>query len=132
MHEGSAWDRSGTTELIGSTRRSRRRLILHLTSQAILCVGLFFKIERVITESTVKAHMKAILRKLGLQNRTQAALAPTPPRGPERRGSQGQQNVPLVVPVARSSCCPRLNSGRTRSVLKGDCSFHDVCTPLRH
>ena len=61
MHEGSAWDRSGTTELIGSTRRSRRRLILHLTSQAILCMGLFFKIERVITESTVKVHMKAIL-----------------------------------------------------------------------
>jgi two-component system, NarL family, nitrate/nitrite response regulator NarL len=28
----------------------------------------------VITESTVKVHLKAILRKLRLQNRTQAAL----------------------------------------------------------
>ena len=28
----------------------------------------------VITESTVKVHMKAILRKLRLQNRTQAAI----------------------------------------------------------
>jgi DNA-binding NarL/FixJ family response regulator len=59
----------------------------------LLCTGLFLQIERytairltegasnkiiarklVITESTVKVHMKAILRKLRLQNRTQAAI----------------------------------------------------------
>jgi two-component system nitrate/nitrite response regulator NarL len=33
-----------------------------------------FKIARFITESTVKMHMKAILRKFRLQNRAQAAI----------------------------------------------------------
>ena len=37
-------------------------------------MGLFFQIARFITESTVKVHMKAILRKLRLQNGTQAAI----------------------------------------------------------
>jgi hypothetical protein len=36
--------------------------------------GVVFQIARFITESTVKVHMKAILRKLRLQNRTQAAI----------------------------------------------------------
>jgi two-component system nitrate/nitrite response regulator NarL len=40
-------------------------------------LGLFFKLvvpAFATTDSTVKVHMKAILRKLRLQNRTQAAI----------------------------------------------------------
>jgi two-component system nitrate/nitrite response regulator NarL len=52
---------------------SRRELVILRT----LTEGASNKIiarKLVITESTVKVHMKAILRKLRLQNRTQAAI----------------------------------------------------------
>jgi two-component system nitrate/nitrite response regulator NarL len=52
---------------------SRRELVILRT----LTEGTSNKIigrKLVITESTVKVHMKAILRKLRLQNRTQAAI----------------------------------------------------------
>ena len=56
---------------------SRRELVILRT----LTEGASNKIiarKLVITESTMKVHMKAILRKLRLQNRTQAAIwAPT-------------------------------------------------------
>jgi len=47
-------------------------LILRMLTQGASNKTIAFKL--VITESTVKVHMKAILRKLRLQNRTQAAI----------------------------------------------------------
>jgi two-component system nitrate/nitrite response regulator NarL len=62
---------SQTGEAVPSLSR-RERLILRM-----LMLGASNKViarNLVITESTVKVHMKAILRKLRLQNRTQAAI----------------------------------------------------------
>ena len=50
----------------------REMLILRMLTQGASNKTIAFKL--VITESTVKVHMKAILRKLRLQNRTQAAI----------------------------------------------------------
>ena len=61
------------SELIASARRSREAAKSYFPP-ALLCTGLFFQIVQVITESMMKAYMKAILRKLRLQNRTQAAI----------------------------------------------------------
>jgi hypothetical protein len=58
----SGWDRSGTTELIGVDERLSGDTLHEVV----------FQIARVITESTVKVHMKAILRKL--RTGTQAAI----------------------------------------------------------
>jgi two-component system nitrate/nitrite response regulator NarL len=44
------------------------RMLMEGASNKVIALKL------VITESTVKVHMKAILRKLRLQNRTQAAI----------------------------------------------------------
>ena len=50
----------------------REMLILHMLMQGASNKTIALKL--VITESTVKVHMKSILRKLRLQNRTQAAI----------------------------------------------------------
>ena len=50
----------------------REMLILRMLMQGASNKTIALKL--VITESTVKVHMKAILRKLRLQNRTQAAI----------------------------------------------------------
>ena len=50
----------------------REKLILQMLTQGASNKAIALRL--VITESTVKVHMKAILRKLRLQNRTQAAM----------------------------------------------------------
>jgi DNA-binding NarL/FixJ family response regulator len=62
---------SGETSNVPSLSR-REMLILHMLMQGASNKTIALKL--VITESTVKVHMKAILRKLRLQNRTQAAI----------------------------------------------------------
>ena len=52
---------------------SRRELVI-LRSLTEGASNKLIAIKLVITESTVKVHMKTILRKLRLQNRTQAAI----------------------------------------------------------
>jgi two-component system nitrate/nitrite response regulator NarL len=57
--------------------RRREKPVASLVILRTLTEGASNKIiarKLVITESTVKVHMKAILRKLRLQNRTQAAI----------------------------------------------------------
>ncbi len=62
---------SGETSDVPSLSR-REMLILRMLMQGASNKTIALKL--VITESTVKVHMKAILRKLRLQNRTQAAI----------------------------------------------------------
>jgi two-component system nitrate/nitrite response regulator NarL len=52
---------------------SRRELVI-LRTLTEGASNKMIALKLVITESTVKVHMKAILRKLRLQNRTQAAI----------------------------------------------------------
>ena len=64
-------EESDATSDVPSLSR-REMLILRMLMQGASNKTIALKL--VITESTVKVHMKAILRKLRLQNRTQAAI----------------------------------------------------------
>lgn len=60
--------------------------------------------ELAITDATVKVHVKAILKKIGAQNRTQAAIWATrnPGYGRARQASEAQLAVPPLPPAV----CP--------------------------
>jgi two-component system, NarL family, nitrate/nitrite response regulator NarL len=66
--------RSGASEDDDASRGLSRREVSILRSLTEGASNKVIARKLVITESTVKVHMKAILRKLRLQNRTQAAL----------------------------------------------------------
>ena len=68
---GAKLEESDATSDVPSLSR-REMLILRMLMQGASNKTIALKL--VITESTVKVHMKAILRKLRLQNRTQAAI----------------------------------------------------------
>jgi DNA-binding CsgD family transcriptional regulator len=52
-----------------------------------------------IAEATVKAHVKAILRKIGVANRTQAAIWAVNNAMPEKNGSEPANDVEFTVAV---------------------------------
>ena len=73
---------SAAAERCDGARKSSWRVIRGLSRREMLILRMLMEgasnkviaLKFVITESTVKVHMKAILRKLRLQNRTQAAI----------------------------------------------------------
>ena len=64
-------DEGPAADVVGSLSRRELAILRNLTEGAS---NKMIALKLVITESTVKVHMKSILRKLRLQNRTQAAM----------------------------------------------------------
>src|SRR5262249_37441288 len=60
-----------------------------------------------LTESTVKVHLKAVLRKLGKHNRTQAAIWAIE-HGLRVHHSEGRivPHAPSLAPASRDNCLP--------------------------
>jgi DNA-binding CsgD family transcriptional regulator len=91
----SSEDNSSTAIIKGLSRRetSILRLLMQGTSNKVIARQL------TITEATVKVHIKAILRKLRLHNRTQAAMWASNHLDVGVARSNGSENMSLSAPA---------------------------------
>jgi DNA-binding NarL/FixJ family response regulator len=76
MHEGTSWNsvaEAGQSSSAGALLTPTQLKVLQGVHSGLLNKQIAFELG--IAESTVKAHMTALMRKLNVRNRTQVAIA---------------------------------------------------------